>query len=412
MGICGQECIPQGKLQLCCGSHLVVRLAFHQFLRETLLHGALLCTESGTQSGPKLPTNTTLVLTAYVDDEPPDLKGDPLSLLLQFQTHPQAINQRYRVYSAPAPVGGSAGCGSRAPLHTCILSTVCGVEHALLPHSSWQVFPAGGSHSILIPNLQQGKRAVFQVLTVDNDGNRAAYTARSAVPVYNQPPPVHSTNTIFLVSGSIASATVLLLTTLAVAKLRVDHLLQQRIQQRERKMTFGWSSSGRRATPRRVAVPGSSSSGVGRGAPSGVGRGAPSGVGRGAPSPALADSACTRPNTRAVDAAAAPKSAQGKHSARPAESPLPSSDSKLQAKAATALPWRQYSTVADPGPTPGRQSGGHLLLVAPGLTQHIWSGAKSGAKLETREAQQGGGPVGGTPRSRQSHFMVCHEVEM
>jgi len=207
---------------------------------------------------PWLPSNASISLEPYLEDEPPQSNSDPLSLLLSFSTHAAAAGQQYRVFQADAPIGGTSGCGTSAPVHECITSTVCGVERAMQALSPWTTFAPGQTHSILLPSLKQGSRKVFQVMTRDAQGRKRVYRAVSAVPVYEESRPAHSSDTIVLVSGSIAGVLLLLLLTLVVAKLRLDLLLVERVQQRERlieqrlerKLQQGTQSPRRKQTPR------------------------------------------------------------------------------------------------------------------------------------------------------------------
>mgnify|MGYP005994149313 CR=1 FL=1 len=184
---------------------------------------------------PFVPPNGTISITPFEEDEPPMTDEEPMSLLLSFRTHPEAEGQTYRVYQADAPIGGTEGCGSAAPLHNCIASTVCGVEHAMQAVSPWTAFAPGQEHSILVPDLAQGKRKVFQIMTRDADGNKRVFWPASATPVFEQPRPVHSTETIIAVGGSIAAFLLLLLLTLVVAKLRVDLMLVERVREQHRR---------------------------------------------------------------------------------------------------------------------------------------------------------------------------------
>ncbi len=219
---------------------------------KSLLAGPLL---------PLLPPNISLTAEPYLDDEPPETDEEPMSILLSFDTHPEATGQEYRVYSALAPRGGTSGCGSAAPRHECITSTVCGTEHAMDALSSWSAFAPGQRHSILIPDLKQRQRRVFQIMTRDALDRKRVYRAVSAVPVYDQPRPVHSSRTIFMVSGGIATLTLLLILTLVVAKLRLDLTLVERVRERERRLEKRWDArlkrseqASRSSTPRQPPV--------------------------------------------------------------------------------------------------------------------------------------------------------------
>lgn len=147
---------------------------------------------------PLPPSNKTVVAAPIPNPTDLILPGDPISMLVNWQTasHPNATDFKYFVYATPivnssvVQEGVTGSCVSLNSQANCIMSTYCGVHSTAELKVGPMSAPVGTNFSVEVKDLVQNQPYIFNVVveyTADNNQTyREVYTGTRAEPTFTR----------------------------------------------------------------------------------------------------------------------------------------------------------------------------------------------------------------------------------
>jgi hypothetical protein len=170
------------------------------------------------------------------DDTTLILDGDTLSMMLDFTgaEGTGADSYTYKVYRRAITPNATCGWGRNDP--DCILTTACGLAHALELAETLDMIPPGLNASVEVDGLEQEQEYAFNIVVErtapDGTVYAEAYRGTTGTPEFNRVGQLHSDTTIIITGSVIGGVVLVLVIGIGLAKWQLQRTFKKKRAQR------------------------------------------------------------------------------------------------------------------------------------------------------------------------------------